>query len=206
MKTWFIIFMAGTMIIGCRQKPVKREPTKTILEGKKVDVSSIYKKRSGDLVEALYDELVSNSTELTELELQIKELRKQGIDSLKDFKTFNEKIDIYYGQSNRKIDAITDSVLKKKLQLMIYKSRRRYSDSIAPLKDLDSLIKKRTATINDLHTILKLVKTLPLIEDFQREHRPPTRPADNALYNLDSLARQIDSLVEADTLATKFKL
>jgi hypothetical protein len=206
MKTFFIIFLSAAVITGCRQKPVKREPTKTILEGKKVDVSSIYKKRSGDMVEALYDELVSGSTELTELELQIKELKKQGVDSLKEFKTFDDKINIYYGQANRKISTISDSVLKKKLEHMIYNSRRRYSDSVAVLKELDSLIKKRTATIDDLHTVLKLVKTLPLMEDFQRGNRPPSRAAENALYNLDSLVRQIDSLIDADTLAAKFRL
>ena len=65
-KTWPIIAILCIIGISCRQPAVKKEPTKTVLEGKKVDVSSIYKKRSGDLVEALYDELVSGSTELTE--------------------------------------------------------------------------------------------------------------------------------------------
>jgi predicted nucleic acid-binding Zn-ribbon protein len=186
----------GLVMAACRQKPVKREPT--VLEGKKVDVSSIYKKRSGDLVEALYDELVNGSAELAELESQIKALKKQAPDSLKDYRTFNEKSNAYYGLANKKIGTITDSVVRKKLEHLIYNSRQQFNDSIALLRELDSCINKRTGTINDLHTVLKLVKTLPLIEDFQRNNRPASRPAENALQNLDSLVIRLDSLVNIE--------
>lgn len=206
MKNWLVILVIGLGIISCRQKRIKVEPTKTVLEGKKVDVSSIYKKRTSDIVEALYVELVSGSAELTELEEQIKELKRQAPDSLRDFRSFNDKNNIYYGLANKKIAGISDSILRKKMQRMIDKSRQLYADSTASLKELETLINKRIATINDLHTILKLVKTLPLIEDFQRNTQPPDRPADNALYALDSLVNRIDTLIKADTLAAKFKL
>lgn len=205
-KTWPIIVILCIGGICCRQRAVKREPTKTVLEGKKVDVSSIYKRRSGDLVEALYDELVSGSAELTELELQIKALQKETPDSLKDYKAFHEKSNTYYDLANKKIGAITDSLLRKKMQRLINHSRKQYNDSTAGLKELDSLIGKRNNTLNDLHIILKLVKTLPLIEDYQRNNLPPTAPAEGALFNLDSMIHRVDSLVQADTLAEKFKL
>lgn len=205
-KNWLIIALLCTMGISCRQRPVKREPVKTVLEGKKVDVSSIYKKRSGDLVEALYDELVSGSEELTSLELQIKALQKEAPASLKDYKTFHEKNNAYYQFANKKINAITDSLLRKKMQRLIHHSRRQYNDSTGRLSTLDSLISKRTNTIHDLHIILKLVKTLPLIEGFQKSNLPPAAPVEGALYNLDSLIQRMDSLVQADTIAVKYRL
>lgn len=201
MKFPIIIILISIIAWSCRQKPVKRGPT--VLPGKKVDVSSIYKKRSGDLVEALYDELVSGSKELTELELAIKDLKKQTPDSLKDYKTFHQHNTVFYDLAGKKVNAMTDSVLRKKMLLLINHSRKQYTDSISRLKELDSLINRRTNTINDLHTILKLVKTLPLIEDFQKTNRPPALPAEGALQNLDTMINRIDSLVKADSLISK---
>jgi hypothetical protein len=201
MKFPIIITIICIIAWSCRQKPVKREPT--VLPGKKVDVSSIYKKRSGDLVEALYDELVSGSAELTQLELAIKDLKKQTPDSLKGYKTFNQHNNVFYDLAGKKVNTMTDSVLRKKMLLLINHSRKQYTDSIARLKELDSLINRRTNTLNDLHTILKLVKTLPLIEDFQKTNRPPSLPAEGALQNLDTLINRIDSLVKADSLISK---
>jgi hypothetical protein len=194
MKFPVIIILICIISWSCRQKPVKREPT--VLPGKKVDVRSIYKKRSGDLVEALYDELVSGSAELTQLELAIKDLKKQTPDSLKGYKTFNQHNNVFYDLAGKKVNTMTDSVLRKKMLLLINHSREQYTDSVARLKELDSLINRRTNTINDLHTILKLVKTLPLIEDFQKTNRPPARPAEGALQNLDTLIHRLDSLVK----------
>jgi hypothetical protein len=191
MKFPTIVILIGIIAWSCRQKPVKREPT--ILEGKKVDVSSIYKKRSGDLVEALYDELVNGSAELTQLELAIKELKKQSPDSLKAYKTFHQHNNAFYDLAGKKATGITDSVLRKKMLQLIKQSRQQYTDSIARLKELDSLITKRTSTLNDLHNILKLVKTLPLIEEFQK-NRPSALPAEGALKNLDTLIYRIDSI------------
>jgi hypothetical protein len=199
MKFPIIITIICIAAWSCRQKPVKREPT--VLPGKKVDVSSIYKKRSGDLVEALYDELVSGSAELTQLELAIKDLKKQTPDSLKGYKTFNQHNNVFYDLAGKKVNTMTDSVLRKKMLLLINHSRKQYTDSIARLKELDSLINRRTNTLNDLHTILKLVKTLPLIEDFQKTNRPPSLPAEGALQRFDTLIYRIDSLVKADSLA-----
>jgi hypothetical protein len=208
MKHYLIaLLLIGTATGACRQrKAIKVEPQKTILPGKKVDVSAIYKKRSGDLVEALYDELVSGSAELTQLEQDIKALKQQAPDSLKDYKAFHEKNRAYYDLAVKKLNTLTDSTLRKKLQVLINQSRKQYADSLSQLSALDSLIARRTATINDLHTVLKLVKTLPLIEDFQRSNQPAARPAGNALRNLDSLVSKIDSLVSADSLAMQHKL
>jgi hypothetical protein len=176
------------------------------LEGKKVDVSSIYKNRSADLVEALYDELVSGSAELAQLESDISELRMQGRDSLRDYRAFNEKNKAYYDLAAKKVNTVTDSVLRKKLEAMIAHSKAVYADSLSRFAQLDSLMTRRLHTISDLHTVLKLVKTLPLIEDFQRTNMPATAAGDNALRNLDSMVSRIDSLVSNDSLVIKRKL
>jgi hypothetical protein len=181
------------VVIVCSCKEKKKNPP-AILEGKKIDVSSLYKKRSNDLVEALYEEIVNQSAELQELENQLAELKKQWPDSSEAFKRFNEKNAGYYTAAEQDLATITDSALKKKMRAIIAESRKNYTDSIAPWTKLDSLASKRAATLNDLHTLLKLVKTLPLIEDFQKNNNPSAEPGSTVISHYDELIQKLDSL------------
>jgi hypothetical protein len=173
----------------------KRE-TPSILEGKKIDVSSIYKKRGADLVDALYEEVVSNSEQLKKLEQEIKQLKATFPDSLEDFKAYHEKNVRYYESAEKKAYAITDSILRRTILNMIKESRGNYRDSIVPHSNLDSLISKRAATIDNLHNLLKLMLTLPVIEEFQLSNRPDTFDAAALTQRLDAVIQQLDSLTQ----------
>jgi hypothetical protein len=181
---FFIFFSCST----------RKKQTPAILEGKKIDVSSIYKKRSADLVEALYEELVSHSNDLKKLEQEIKAMKAALPDSLEAFKTYHEKSSQYYELAEKKASSITDSVLRQSVLELIVRSRRHYSDSIAPLKSIDSLIQKRAVAIDNLHQALKLASTLPVIEEFQLSSRPDTFAATELTQKLDALIARLDSL------------
>jgi hypothetical protein len=185
----------AVLLILCSCSARKRE-TPAILEGKKIDVSSIYKKRGADLVDALYEEVVSNSEQLKKLEQEIKQLKATFPDSLEDFKTYHEKNARYYESAEKKANAITDSVLRNSILNMIKESRGNYRDSIATHSNLDSLISKRAATIDNLHNLLKLMLTLPVIEEFQLSNRPDTFDAASLTQRLDAVILQLDSLTQ----------
>lgn len=196
MKCLPVIVLAFIIIISSCEARRKKPPA--ILEGKKIDVSSIYKKRGADLVEALYEELVNNSNDLKELEREIKEMKVTWPDSLEAFKTYHEKSSQYYELAEKKANGITDTTLKQSVLDYIKKSRQHYRDSIAPLTNFDSLIQKRAATIDNLHQALKLMATLPVIEEFQLSNRPDTfatadltRRLDELIVKLDSMTRQL---------------
>lgn len=182
-------------LIFCSCSARKRE-TPAILEGKKIDVSSIYKKRGADLVDALYEEVVSNSETLKKLEQEIKQLKATFPDSLEDFKAYHEKNARYYEAAEKKANAITDSVLRHAILNMIKESRGNYRDSIVTHSNLDSLISKRAATIDNLHNLLKLMLTLPVIEEFQLSNRPDTFDAAGLTKRLDAVILQLDSLTQ----------
>jgi hypothetical protein len=190
------IFIVLALLTGACKPRQKKDPAPTILEGKKVDVSDIYKKRGGDLVEALYNELVQQSDELKALEDQIRDLQKNWPDSIDSFKKFSDKSNAYYEAAGRKTAFITDSLLRRRMIALIHTSQRNYSDSIIHFTMLDSLLKKRAASLNDLHQVLKLTKTLPLIEEFQKKHKPDTAAAQHATRDLDALIQKLDSLMQ----------
>jgi hypothetical protein len=181
------------LFIFCACSARKREQP-AILEGKKIDVSSIYKKRGADLVEALYAELLTQSNELKKLEEEIKAIKSNLPDSLETFVTYHEKSVQYYELAEKKANSITDSALKKSLLDFISRSRKNYRDSIATHIGIDSLLQKRAATIDNLHQALKLMSTLPVIEEFQQSNRPDTFDAADLRRRLDAVIAKLDSM------------
>ena len=185
------------LLIFCSCSARKRQQPPAILEGKKIDVSSIYKKKGADLVEALYDELLAQSEELKKLDSEIKTMQASLPDSMEAFKTYHEKSVQYYELAEKKASGITDTALRKSLLEYIDRSRQSYRDSIAFHTSVDSLIQRRSATINNLHQALKLMSTLPVIEEFQQSNRPDTFDATGLTQRLDELIAKLDSVTAA---------
>jgi hypothetical protein len=180
------------LIFSCSSKQEKKEPA--ILKGKVIDVASILKKRGKDPVDLLYEELVSNSEELQELEDQFKKLQDNSTDSLEAYKLFNEKNSSYYSSADNKIASISDSSIRRKIRSLLNRSRYNYLDTVSNWNALDSTVARRTTTLNDLHTLLKLIKTLPLIEEFQKSHAPSGTPALGIVREYDSIINRLDTL------------
>jgi hypothetical protein len=181
------------LFIVCSCSARKRQQP-AILEGKKIDVSSIYKKKGADLVEALYAELLTHSNELKKLEEEIKAIKSGLPDSLESFVAYHEKSVQYYELAEKKANSITDSVLKQSLLDFIRRSRQNYRDSIDIHIGIDSLLKKRAATLDNLHQALKLMSTLPVIEEFQQSNRPDTFDAADLTRRLDAVIAKLDSM------------
>lgn len=198
MKTLFLLCCALLFLCyACREKPpVNTKPVPSILEGKKIDVRSILSKKreGGDPVEALYEELTAKSEELQELEKQIKALQSEQNTAIDSFKRFEEKNKGYYDAAVRKLDAMKDSVVRKKIRTLIAESQLDFGKTAGVHIVLDSLIKKKTNTIHDLHIILKITKTLPLIREYQLEHLPTPASMEAFSLQLDSLKLRLDSL------------
>lgn len=183
---------------GCTQKPKPAaNPAASIpivLEGKHVDVSSLYKRNKEALIESLYQELISKSEELKQLDAEIKtlaQLQKQATDS---FHLFDSKNRAYYESALLTTTNIRDSIFRKKVQGIINESFNAYKTQILPHQQLDSLLTKKNASITDLYTLLKVVKTLPSMHNFQQERMPGTATAEAFSRQLDSLVQKLDTL------------
>jgi hypothetical protein len=199
----YIVLPLFLILFSCSARK-KEKPA--ILQEKKIDVSSIYKKRGADLVEALYEELVSHSNELKELEKEIKAMKAAYPDSLEAFKTYHEKSVQYYESAEKKANSITDTALKNAVLRMIRKSQGNYRDTISTFTQFDSLVQKRAAAIDHLHQVIKLMSTLPVIEEFQVSNRPDTISSGDLISRMDKLIAKMDSLtriVKGDSLRGK---
>jgi hypothetical protein len=166
------------------------------LEDKSSSYSLDYKRGHEDLVESLYKELAGKHSELKELENRLENLNESSSDSAATFTEFDSKNQSYYKAANRHIEYVNDSLLKHRLTNLINASLAKYNSSISPHTRLLDAIEVKHATLNDLHTILKITKTLPLIEKYQKDNMPSAKPLEGYVKTLDETIRFADTLTK----------
>jgi len=151
--------------------------------------------RTGDLIEVLYQELVDKNPELKALEEDLDVFRPKSQGITDKFNQYNYKSNTYYSAANNKASEISDSLLKTKIISLLTKSNDKYSTKTAELNSLLKQISKNKATLNDHHTVLKIVLTLPLIEKYQNDHKPNKVEFNDMIKQQEKLILQTDSLI-----------
>lgn len=152
--------------------------------------------RGDDLVESLYRELAKKDPALVELEAHLERLPDKRLDSTKLFNTFNEKNQEYYGSARRYTDNIKDSVLRKKMEALIAASDTAYESRTARHRRLLAGIDGKQLSMDDLHAVLKLTRTLPVMEQYQKGHLPGVGSLQHILEEYEGTVRQEEKLIE----------
>jgi Skp family chaperone for outer membrane proteins len=176
------------------QEKEKPESPKVLTEESSLKMVS----RQGydDLVMSLYKELADKTPELKELEQNIENLETSKSDSTEAFLKYDRKNNAYYNSANRHVDEIRDSVLRKKMKSFIASSIAQYKTNIARHTRMLASIDTKTLTLNDLHEILIITTTLPLIEAYQHTNLPTTKPMGGYLKQIDKTVNYENTLVQ----------
>jgi hypothetical protein len=83
------------------------------------------------------------------------------------------------------------------MKKLITLSFTKYDASISRHNNILNSIETKNLTLNDLHTVLKISRTLPIIEKYQRDNLPTTK-------SLEGFSKQLDEAIKyADTLTRK---
>ena len=186
-----------TLLVSCgggqteNNKPTQQETPKA-LQDSKLEIKSY--SRSGDLTEELYQELVGKTPALKKLEDDLDAFIPKPNDLKDKFNQYDSKSNSYYNSANYKATAISDSLLKKKIISLIMTSNNKYSAKTAELNMLLKQISKDGATLNDHHSVLKIVLTLPMIEKYQDDNMPNKKEFKDLINQQEKLIIQTDSL------------
>lgn len=193
-----IATIALLTITSCNRSPTQDTPKEELpkaLEDKSSSYQVISKSRNDDLLESLYSGLLDKTPELKQFENSIVTLRESKSDSTSSFYKFNTKNQAYFSSANSHIEQIQDSVLRSKMKMLISNSILKYTTSIRNHNAIIEYIKNKEIALNDLHTILKITRTLPLIEKYQTGNLPSAKP-------LEGFASELNKTVQfADTLS-----
>jgi len=195
----FISTILVLTLVSCdnRQQDKPKQETPKALEDKSASYEIVSKRSYDDLVESLYTELLTKDIDLKKLEDKIDELRKSKSDTTELFDNFIEKNQSYFSSADRHVLEIKDSLLRDKIKNLVAIQLTKYNSRIVRHNELLKLIETKQMTISDLHNVLKIVRTLPLIDKYQKDNIPNTK-------SFEGYIKQQETVIKlADTLAKK---
>jgi hypothetical protein len=187
-------------LVSCGNNRTQDKPkneTPKALEDKSSSYEIVSKRSSDDIVESLYNELVSKDAELKKLEDKIEGLNESKTDTTELFDKFNGKNQSFFSSANRHVSEIKDSIVRDKIKGIISFQLAKYNSRIAKHNELLKVIEAKQMTISDLHNVLKIVRTLPLIENYQKNNLPDIKSFE------DYIKRQEETINLADTLSKR---
>lgn len=193
-STIIVLTLASCDNNRTQDKP--KQETPKALEDKSSSYEIVSKRGYDDLVESLYNELVSKNIDLKQLEEKIDDLNKSKGDTTNLFDKFNQKNQSYFSSADRHISEIKDSLLRDKMKVLIANNLTKYNKSIARHEELLKVVEAKNLTISDLHNILKIVRTLPLIEKYQRDNLPNTKSIEGIIKRQDEVIKLADTLAK----------
>jgi hypothetical protein len=191
-----IITILTLVLASCSQPTPEAPPMPKALEDNSHSYDLGSSRNYDDLVESLYAELLKNNVDLKQLEENIKALRNNKADSTLLFDKFNEKNQLYYSAADRHISTMNDSLMRDKMKMMIATNLAKYNKAIGKHTELTKMIAANNLSIEDLHTMLKIVKTLPLIEKYQNDNLPNTKSMEGFIKQQEETIKQLDTLVK----------
>lgn len=112
------------------------------------------------------------------------------------FDNFNEKNQSYFNSADRHIAGIKDSLVRDKIKTLVSAQLSKYNSKIAKHKELLKLIESKQMTISDLHNVLKIIRTLPLIDKYQNDNIPNTKSLEDYLKKQDKVITIADTLTK----------
>ncbi|MFT3948326.1 MAG: hypothetical protein QM763_15255 [Agriterribacter sp.] len=180
--------------IACNSN--KKKATPTVLENKKIAIEQAVKRGEEDILEGLYHEVADTTEALKNFESGLQELYKSKDDSLAAFSTFDNQNGNYYKSAAAHAKQIADSILRTNISMLISSSIKRYDSAT---NRHDSLVKNiilKEAILKDLHNVLKIVYTLPLIEKYQQDNLPGAEPAEGFLMKQNEIIKLADTLIK----------
>jgi len=195
-----IILLLLFAIYSCKYdeqyKPKKSKGIPNALQERSVEVNRL-KQKDTDLVEILYNELLDKDPSLKQLENEITKLQENQSDSLKTFTLYNNNNKEYYAIYQKHLDDIKDSALRRQVKKILDSSMRAYKKKFFEHQKVFDSTSEMYNALSDVHWILKLSRTLAVMEKYQDENMPDTTSLKRTMQQLTNTIQKTDSIMKA---------
>ncbi|MFY0696643.1 MAG: hypothetical protein JXR11_02200 [Balneola sp.] len=175
-RTYLIIPLLLLVLFSCSdvevkndQEQQKKELPKALDGGDILDYSSY---RRVSLINQIYEDLLSENQELRDLEKKLEDLSDNKLEIVAEFRSFFETNDLYYQEGLNLVNEISNDLLSQQADSLLVASQLKYSKKITLATSLMDEIDTLSVQINDYRILLKLIVTLPHIEEFQNQKHP----------------------------------
>lgn len=191
----FFISIESCSESSAKEKTPRYEAPQALEQNNKTDFSLISKSSTrNNLVEEIYAELMEKDAILKKLDDDIKLSEKNLRSAANAFNEFNGKSANYYDGAFELTLSIKDSSVKKEMITVIEASKKSYEGKTSTYQNLLKLAELKSLSENDYYKLLKLVKTLPVIEDYQTQRMPDKAMAQQAVTNFDAVINKTKEL------------
>lgn len=170
--TWLLLFAA---LAAC-SAPRTEEPQvpKALQEPGVMDDLKSYSGRSGnyDLVEALFEEALKSDSTLRQLFEAIEAQHHAHADTTERWQHYEQKNLQYYEDAKQHSERMSDTIARAEQLTLLRKSQERYEVDVRDARGLDSAYRHTRSSIADLQELVKVQRTLEMLERYQKEQRP----------------------------------
>jgi hypothetical protein len=150
----------------------------------------------GDIVERLYSQEVKRNGTLKNIEESIDAFYRKKEASLEKFNGFSYQNNEYYKDANARANIITDAAAKQKALDIIRKSEEAYRANVASWQGLITTLNNNERQLKDLHQLLKITVTIPVIEAYQKTELPSTTDATTTNNELLKIIEAIKTITK----------
>ncbi len=196
MKNLLILFSI-ILFIGCNEKKIDTQKTDEDLlatpvaldENKnELNMSLLSKRYDSNLVEELFEEVLSKDKELKILMKNIQLIENDSVGlKTKSYKKYSNTNDKYWNDVHSYSMQIKDSVLKKTVSKMFEVLESDYRKKIADHEDMINEIFQKSLVLSDQVILLKLLLTQPLFSNYQRNEMPKKEVLQSVINDYDKL-------------------
>jgi hypothetical protein len=155
----------------------------------------MYKRVNDDMVNSIYNNLLEKSPELKTLDDQVSNLRDERLDSASALLAYIEKNNEYYYSAEEHVKSISDSLLRKQILNILNTSRKKSDSSIISHHNLLGSIDNTIKQITDQREGLKVLLSLPVIEEYQKLNLPSKKPLEELNKKTRDLKTKMDSVI-----------
>ena len=96
----------------------------------------------------------------------------------------------YYSSASKHVASIQDSALRQRINQIIENSESKFNNKVSGLKDLVNRLGKNQVSITDAHIFLKILLTGPVIEKYQNENMPTSKPIVSVIQESESIMKK----------------
>jgi len=177
MKHLLVVFAASLLFYSCNlvkdrtksEQEVKEIP-KVLTDEKEKSYDRLGSSYSSmDMTDAIYEDLIDKNSDLKNLDDNIKKNYSLMRSILTEYHQYTSKSIEYYNSAENKISMISDSIMAEKVRKELSASKEKFNKLISNLNESDSTINRTYKKIQDRYIVFKIQKTIPVIENFQKE-------------------------------------
>jgi alpha-N-acetylglucosamine transferase len=129
--------------------------------------------RSGyevNILDEIYEKLEESRPDLKSLNDNLKELQKFNENPLNEYGIYADKTSLYFNNADILVNSIQDSILRQQMIDILTTSKSTFSKNHTELERLILDFNSKNTNINDMYLSIKLINTLPLIEQYQKQN------------------------------------